>query len=111
MVVVVEIKFGHGYNGVLKNSPLGISAHNDFFEIMYNYGIVGFIPYLILHIQLMKQVFASIRVRNEYAAIIAFTYTIFFIMSMISIVILYPLMALIAITWGMTQNDKAANKV
>ena len=103
--------YGHGYDGVLKNSPLGISAHNDFLEIMYNYGIVGFIPYLILHIQLMKQVFASIRVRNEYAAIIAFTYTIFFIMSMISIVILYPLMALIAITWGMTQNDKAANKV
>ena len=103
--------YGHGCNGVLKNSPLGISAHNDFLEIMYNYGIVGFIPYLILHIQLMKQVFANIRVRNEYAAIIAFTYTIFFIMSMISIVILYPLMALIAITWGMTQNDKAANKV
>lgn len=96
--------YGHGHNGVLKNSPLELSAHNDFLEIMYNYGIVGFIPYLILHIQLMKQVFASIRVRNEYAAIIAFTYTIFFIMSMISIVILYPLMALVAVVWGITYN-------
>lgn len=108
---VQQLLFGHGYLAVLRDSPLKLSAHNDFLEVLYNYGIVAFVPYVLLHIRLIQQVFASIRAKHGYAPILAFTYTIFFILSMISIIILYPLMTLIAITWGMTQNDKAANKV
>ena len=105
-----QLLFGHGYLAVLRDSPLKLSAHNDFLEVLYNYGIVAFVPYVLLHIRLIQQVFASIRAKHGYAPILAFTYTIFLILSMISIIILYPLMTLIAITWGMTQNDKAANK-
>ena len=107
---VQQLLFGHGYLAVLRDSPLKLSAHNDFLEVLYNYGIVAFVPYLLLHIRLIQQVFASIRAKHGYAPILAFTYTIFLTLSMISIIILYPLMTLIAITWGMTQNDKAANK-
>ena len=107
---VQQLLFGHGYLAVLRDSPLKLSAHNDFLEVLYNYGIVAFVPYVLLHIRLIQQVFASIRAKHGYAPILAFTYTIFLILSMISIIILYPLMTLIAITWGMTQNDKAANK-
>lgn len=106
-----ELLFGHGYLAVLRDSPLKLSAHNDFLEVLYDYGIVAFVPYVLLHIQLIQQVFASIRAKHGYAPILAFTYTIFFTLSMISIIILYPHMTLIAITWGMTQNNKAANKV
>lgn len=107
---VQQLLFGHGYLAVLRDSPLNLSAHNDFLEVLYNYGIVAFVPYVLLHIRLIQQVFASIRAKHGYAPILAFTYTIFLTLSMISIIILYPLMTLIAITWGMTQNDKAANK-
>ena len=107
---VQQLLFGHGYLAVLRDSPLKLSAHNDFLEVLYNYGIVAFVPYVLLHIRLIQQVFASIRAKHGYAPILAFTYTIFLTLSMISIIILYPLMTLIAITWGMTQNDKAANK-
>ena len=107
---VQQLLFGHGYLAVLRDSPLKLSAHNDFLEVLYNYGIVAFVPYVLLHIRLIQQVFASIRAKHGYAPILAFTYTIFLSLSMISIIILYPLMTLIAITWGMTQNDKAANK-
>ena len=107
---VQQLLFGHGYLAVLRDSPLNLSAHNDFLEVLYNYGIVAFVPYVLLHLRLIQQVFASIRAKHGYAPILAFTYTIFLTLSMISIIILYPLMTLIAITWGMTQNDKAANK-
>ena len=50
-----ELLFGHGFNAVLKLSPLALSAHNDFLEMLFNYGIIGFVPYLLLHFQLIKQ--------------------------------------------------------
>jgi O-antigen ligase len=102
---------GHGYSTVLTNSPLGLSAHNDFLEVLYNWGIVLFIPYVVMHIALIKQVFIFIRNKSIYAPTLAFSYTIFFILSMISIVILYPLMGLIALTWGITSNLQESTKI
>ena len=95
-----QFVFGHGYNATEKLSPLGLSAHNDFLEMLFNYGVISFVFYVILHIQLIKQVFAEIRKRNKAAPAMAFTYTIFFLLSMISHVIVYPWASLIAMSWG-----------
>ena len=76
-----QLLFGHGYNAVLKCSPLELSAHNDFLEMLFNYGIIGLVPYLVLHFQLIKQIFTGIKMHNKNASIMAFTYTIFFILS------------------------------
>lgn len=101
-----ELLFGHGFNAVLKHSPMALSAHNDFLEILFNYGIIGFVPYLLLHFQLIKQVIYSIKMRETNASAMAFTYTIFFVLSMISHVIVYPWMCLVAIPWGLTQAEE-----
>lgn len=95
-----QLLFGHGYNATEKLSPLGLSAHNDFLEMLFNYGVVGFVPYVILHIQLIKQIFDEIRKRNKEVSIMAFTYTIFFSLSMISHIIVYPWACLIVMSWG-----------
>ena len=100
-----HLMFGHGYDAVLKNSPLELSSHNDFLEMLFNYGIIGFVPYLILHFQLIKQIFTGIKMHNKNAPIMAFTYTIFFCLSMISHVIVYPWMCLIVIPWGMLSAE------
>lgn len=100
-----HLMFGHGYDAVLKNSPLELSSHNDFLEMLFNYGIIGFVPYLVLHFQLIKQIFTGIKMHNKNASIMAFTYTIFFILSMISHIIVYPWMCLIVIPWGMLSAD------
>jgi len=100
-----QLLFGHGYNAVLKCSPLGLSAHNDFLEMLFNYGIIGLVPYLVLHFQLIKQIFTGIKSQNKTASIMAFTYTIFFILSMISHIIVYPWACIIAIAWGMLSNS------
>ena len=102
-----QLLFGHGYNAVLKCSPLELSAHNDFLEMLFNYGIIGFAPYIVLHFQLIKQLFNRIKIQNENAPIMALTYTIFFCLTMISHVIVYPWICLIVIPWGMlSANNK-----
>lgn len=100
-----QLLFGHGYDAVLKNSPLELSSHNDFLEMLFNYGVIGFVPYLVLHFQLIKQIFTGIKMHNKNAPIMAFTYTIFFCLSMISHVIVYPWMCLIVIPWGMLSAE------
>lgn len=100
-----QLLFGHGHNAVLKCSPLGLSAHNDCLEMLFNYGIIGLVPYLVLHFQLIKQIFTGIKMHNKNASIMAFTYTIFFILSMISHIIVYPWICLIVIPWGMLSAD------
>lgn len=100
-----QLLFGHGHNAVLKCSPLGLSAHNDFLEMLFNYGIIGFTPYIVLHFQLIKQILMGIKMHNKNASIMAFTYTIFFCLSMISHVIVYPWICLIVIPWGMLSAE------
>lgn len=95
-----QFVFGHGYNATEKQSPLGLSAHNDFLEMLFNYGVISFVFYVILHIQLIKQIFTEIRKRNKEASIMVFTYTIFFLLSMISHIIVYPWACLIMMSWG-----------
>ena len=101
-----ELLLGHGYNAVLKDSRLGFSAHNDFLEVLYNYGIVCFIPYVLLHFQLVKQTFSSIRQKKLISTVMAFTYVFFFILSMISHVVVYPWVILIALSWGLMYKKQ-----
>ena len=103
--------FGHGYNAVLKDSPLGLSAHNDFLEVLYNYGIICFIPYIFLHIRLIQQIFTAIKSKDYRAMIMAFTCVTFILMSMISHVIVYPWAALIALSWGFMSSPNSNQNI
>ena len=96
-----NLLFGHGYNSVLTNSPLGLSAHNDFLECIYDFGLFGSLFYFMLHISLIRQIFRNIRLRNPEAAIMAFTYSFFLILSLMSHVLIYPWLAFMGLSWGM----------
>ncbi|MGM9746971.1 MAG: O-antigen ligase family protein [Paludibacteraceae bacterium] len=92
--------FGHGFNTVLADSPLKFSAHNDFLESIYDFGILDSLFYVVLHILLIKQIFRNIRLRNSEAAIMAFTYTFFLVLSLVSHVLIYPWFAFMGLSWG-----------
>ena len=96
-----NLLFGHGYNSVRTNSPLGLSAHNDFLECIYDFGIFGSLFYFMLHISLIRQIFRNIRLRNPEAAVMAFTYSFFLILSLMSHVLIYPWLAFMGLSWGM----------
>ena len=96
-----HLLFGHGHNSVLTNSPLRLSAHNDFLECIYDFGLFGSLFYFMLHISLIRQIFRNIRLRNLEAAIMAFTYSFFLILSFMSHVLIYPWLAFMGLSWGM----------
>lgn len=92
---------GHGYNQVVQDSPLKLSAHNDFLEIIYDFGIPVFFVYILFQIQMIKQIFKMIKESSQYAAPLAFSYATFLVNSMVSHIFIYPQYFIIyTFVWG-----------
>lgn len=79
-------------------SRRGYSAHNDFLEIVFDYGIMALFCYLGFFISLGRYILLSIRQKSPYAAPLAMMLVILFVLSMLSIIILYYSALLVAIT-------------
>lgn len=97
--------FGHGHYAV-SSLLYGLPAHNDFLEVLYDYGILGLIPYLIIHISLLMRLFKLKRTKNYYFYSYAAMYVIFLIMSMVSILIVQQrYLVYFAIYWGCLEGS------
>ena len=92
-----SIFLGHGWNSVLRDSTLKLSAHNDFLEVFYDFGLIVFLFYMYYFIALIKRLFKMIKRKSKYAGQFACATIIFFILSMVSHVIIYPILLIIII--------------
>ena len=50
-----ELFFGHGYNAVMYDTSFGLSAHNDYVEILYDYGLISFGAFCWLIVNFIKK--------------------------------------------------------
>lgn len=92
---------GHGWNTVIEDSPLMLSAHNDPLEIMYDLGVFVLLLYLFLHAQIIRRCIVMTRQRSRYAPAMACSYGIFLVNSLVSHIFLYPSYILVfALVWG-----------
>lgn len=87
---IPELIAGHGYNTVSRDSNYGRSAHNDFLEVTYDYGVIGLVLYLIAFFAFAKDTIVHIIRKTKYAPMMAFTMAIYFFLSMVSHIIIYP---------------------
>lgn len=55
--------FGHGYRSSI-DALDGIPAHNDFLQILYDFGVVSLFVYIILLLQFVKVCFYSLKQRS-----------------------------------------------
>lgn len=85
-----KIALGHGHNTVVYNSSLGLSAHNDWLEVIYDYGVFGFGLYVLLHLLLLRRSYQLFVTRSMYFSPFVGAYALFFVMSAISHVFIYP---------------------
>ncbi len=92
--------FGHGYNAVSMDASVGLSAHNDFLEVIYDYGLIGLTLYVCAVISLICKTISHIIKRTQYAAILAMFITIYMTLSMISHIVIYTWFNLIMLTVG-----------
>ena len=103
----LQIIFGHGHNAVRRDSPLEISAHNDFMEIMYDYGVIALILYLGLWIYVIRQFLYHYRNDTIYFIPYAFSISIFVVMAFVSQLVVYVSYFLyLVMFWGIVQAAK-----
>lgn len=79
--------FGRGFGAVSRIVMIdnrGIKAHNDYLEILYDYGIIGMLIYGIFILGLIKLGLKMIKIRDKQLPIYAISIFIFFMMSMFS---------------------------
>jgi hypothetical protein len=84
-----ELVIGHGHMGVRRNSFLEISAHNDFLEVIYDYGLVVFALYLCLWGHVLRRWYQLLKSRSPLYLPYSVSLSIFVVMSMVSHLILY----------------------
>ncbi|WP_407450189.1 O-antigen ligase family protein [Fibrobacter sp.] len=78
-----EIIFGHGgYNAV--NTEFGISAHNDFLEVLYNYGAIGLLLYGTIAIFFVALFVELYKKRSSELPAFSYALIAFFIISFVS---------------------------
>jgi len=100
-----ELIFGHGHFGVRRDSILEISAHNDFLEVIYDYGLLIFALYLLLWGHVIWRCIKLYRSDYELFLPYAVSLAIFLVMSMVSHLILYTsYFNYLVLFWGMTEG-------
>ena len=99
-----DLVLGHGHYGVKKDSFYEMSAHNDFLEVIYDYGLIILILYLWLWGYVIRQCYRLYRARSSLFIPYATTLSFFLVMSMVSHLILYATyFNYIVMFWGMTE--------
>lgn len=96
---------GNGYRSAQKVSVFLLPTHNDFLEIWYDFGGIGFLLYGVAFISLCFYTLRLIKRKSEYAPHMAMTITFYFILSFVSIVILYFWMILIMFSVGIIAGS------
>jgi O-antigen ligase len=92
---------GNGYNTVAQKTSQLLSAHNDWQEVLYDYGLVGLFIYITLHLLLVQKIRSLVQSKNEYAPVLAMSYVMFLLMSLTSHLIIYPTYFLYLVAlWG-----------
>ncbi len=92
--------FGHGRLAVQQVTAYRLPAHNDFLEMFYDYGLLMFILYSFMHICIIKDIFKLVKLGSKFGSIMAMSYVIFFIFSMISHVFIYSYFLFFLMLWA-----------
>lgn len=99
---VDKLIVGHGHFGV--RQEIGISAHNDFLEVIYDYGLVIFVLYLGLWWHVIRQTYRFYREKSPIFITYAASLSIFLIMSLVSHLVLYATyFNYLVMFWGLTE--------
>lgn len=100
--------FGKGHNEVINSKgSRGFSAHNEFLEAAYDYGIIGFIIFLLVFIAILRT-YLKTKI-HQYKVAVFLSFVIFFVFSLTSHTILNTTnIVFLCMFWGYID---ARNKI
>lgn len=103
---IIALIFGHGFGTVIENSPLALSAHCDFLEVIYDYGVFGLLLYLTFYKRLWNGFIKMYRQGSKLAAPMSFTFVTAFVVSLFSHLIIFPSYFLgFCLFWGLAMGS------
>lgn len=80
---------GNGHNAVRRDSPMDISSHNEWLEIMYDYGYIAIGLYIYLWIIMLYNWYKLYKTKSPYFIPYSLLICVWGVMSMVSQLILY----------------------
>ncbi len=96
-----QLLVGRGWLGSLRDSGLELTCHNDFLESIIDFGLFGFILYIIFYFGLIALFRMMLKSKQKYAPAMAASIAIFFVNSMVSHILIYPkYLLLFSLFWG-----------
>ena len=98
---IVPLLFGHGWRATADYTYSHLTAHNDFLEILFDFGITGLVFYIAMIVESLNVARILIRKKSEYAPAMGASLAIFLVNSMVSHIMIYCQYLLIfAMFWG-----------
>lgn len=109
---LVNILFGHGWGGTMRYTSYHLTAHNDFLEIFFDFGIISLVLYVLLIINLIRLCRKLTNNKSEYAPALGASIAFFICGSLLSHVWIYCNNLLVfAMFWGFVcGNNKRNNR-
>ena len=111
-----DLLLGHGWNAVVKDSSLSLSAHNDLLEVIYDFGVFVFLIYLSFFIAAIGYFIKMRKKQSVYTGQFASALSITFVLSLVSHIIIYPSLLLVVVmtfilltSLNQNQTDKHEN--
>lgn len=80
---------GNGFNTVVHNSRYVLSAHNDYLEAWFDFGLIGMTLYIISLLLLFKDIFKCLKAKKEYAPAMSVLGVLVVVLTMISHIAIY----------------------
>lgn len=95
-----ELLVGHGYKSVGKITN-DLASHNDWLETIYSFGLIGLLILLSIFYLLIKKIFYLVRIKSMYATPFSVSVILFFMMSLVSHLVIYPhVFVILTSFWG-----------
>ena len=92
---------GHGHDTVSKSTSSLLSAHNDWLEVLFDYGLVGLVLYSCFNLLLLRKIMQLFKQNSYYGPPMAASYVLFFLISLSSHLVIYAsYFAYLMAFWG-----------
>ncbi|WP_180109526.1 MULTISPECIES: O-antigen ligase [unclassified Acinetobacter] len=82
---ILNFIFGYGFSSTLDLSSTGNFAHNDWLEILINFGLLGFFLYILIFLGLLKIVYKE-KFKKEYKLVLLAIIFMWFLITLFSMV-------------------------
>lgn len=106
---------GNGFNRVVENSFLLLSAHNDYLEAWFDFGLIGVLLYSIAILGYLRITFLCVLRKRKYAPEMVLLASIIIVLSLISHIAIYywfnVILLDIAILIGKSDKDDREQKI